>query len=583
LFYALSSTLAASAILPCGLLYFAWLQEPPFDKQTLSGALAYNLTFTLVPLLFSLSVINRALAPHGLAERYLRWPPGICQAVLTTSRGLNWFGLPLIWLYSILDTFNAGVWNDSLGRLAYIAVMGIVMMGLRGTYKQVRDYCRTCSGSCTETDLGIWARGMLAVGGYGPLALIFLSVAGYHFTAVQLGWRLYWMLIITAGIALLAGIAGRVLTIMHDGFRGHADRSLALSAAHQTSAPEETRNQVHRILRVFAWVSFVIIAWQLWSDVIPAFNYLENVRLWESLAKYGTLQPVTLRDVLWSVGIMVITLILSKHLPGLLEIVLLERLPLDRGGRYAISFICRYLIVFTGLLVVFRWIGLSWTSVQWLAAGLTVGLGFGLQEIFANLVSGLIILIERPVRVGDFVTVNGVSGHVCRVQLRATTIKDPDHRELIVPNKRFITEDVMNWTLTDRSTRVTIRVGVAYGSDTKKVQRVLHEVARANPLVKAVPGPEVVFLAFGESTLDFELRVMVATRDDYFQVTHELNMAVDAAFRKEQINIAFPQRDVHLHGLPVALSVQPIEEQSTTAITVDALGETTAGASKRAA
>jgi potassium efflux system protein len=205
-------------------------------------------------------------------------------------------------------------------------------------------------------------------------------------------------------------------------------------------------------------------------------------------------------------------------------------------------------------MLMFRMLGFSWSTVQWLAAGLTVGLGFGLQEIFANLVSGLIILIERPVRVGDFVTVNGVSGHVTQMQLRATTIKDLDSRELIVPNKKFITEDVMNWTLSDRTTRVIIRVGIAYGSDTKKAQQVLQQVARANPLVKNIPMPEVVFAAFGESTLDFELRVMIATREVYFRVVHELNMAIDEGFRASGIEIAFPQRDIHVRGLPEALS-----------------------------
>ena len=261
---------------------------------------------------------------------------------------------------------------------------------------------------------------------------------------------------------------------------------------------------------------------------------------------------VTLRDLLLASGVLVITLVLSRNLPGLLEIVLLDRLPLDRGGRYAISFVCRYLVAIAGIMLTFHWIGFSWTAVQWLATALTVGLGFGLQEIFANLVSGLIILIERPVRVGDFVTVNGVDGHVLRTQLRATTIKDLDHRELIVPNKTFITQDVINWTLSDRSTRVIIRVGIAYGSDTARAQQVMVDIARENPLVKQIPRPEVVFTSFGNSTLDFELRVMIPTREVYFKVIHELNMAIDAAFREAGIEIAFPQQDIHIRGIPTS-------------------------------
>ena len=175
-----------------------------------------------------------------------------------------------------------------------------------------------------------------------------------------------------------------------------------------------------------------------------------------------------------------------------------------------------------------------------------------MQEIFANLVSGLIILMERPVRVGDFVTVNGVSGHVTRMQLRATTVKDLDNRELIVPNKKFITEDVMNWTLSDRSTRVVINVGLAYGSDTAMVQKILTDVAKSHPLVKNIPAPEVVFRAFGDSTLDFELRVMISTREVYFRVIHDLNTAIDGAFREAGIEIAFPQLQLHGTNVEVA-------------------------------
>ena len=154
-------------------------------------------------------------------------------------------------------------------------------------------------------------------------------------------------------------------------------------------------------------IAVVVIVWQIWSSVLPVVDYLASVELWPVL-KAGQQVMISMKDVLLAVSWLAITLILSRNLPGLLEIVLLDRLPLDRGGRYAISFVIRYLVVVVGVILTCAWIGFSWSSVQWLAAGLTVALGFGLQEIFANLVSGLIILMERPVRVGDFVTVNGV-------------------------------------------------------------------------------------------------------------------------------------------------------------------------------
>ncbi len=554
--YSLVLTFTSASFLPTALMFIAWQLDPPYQKQSLPGAIGFSLVTTAIPLLFIVLAISRSVTQNGLAERFLRWSPNVCQAILATTKCVVWICLPLLWFYTAIESYGGGKWNDSLGRIAFIAAMIVFSMGLWKTNSRIRKYCIGCREKPSEQGLGFWTRFLIMAVTFCPLALALLSAAGYHFTAVQLSWRLYWTLAIITGIALLTSLASRTLLIMQ--FRRKllpTREALAPGDEEHALDISEITAQVNRLLRVMALVAVVIIGWQVWSGVLPAIGYLDDISLWESaFVKDGTVVSVTLRDVLLSAGILGIAIVLSRNLPGILEIVLLERFPLDRGGRYAISFVCRYVVGITGLLMMFYWLGLSWSTVQWMAAGLTVGLGFGLQEIFANLVSGLIILIERPIRVGDFVTVNGVSGHVTRMQLRATTIKDLDHRELIVPNKKFITEDVMNWTLSDRSTRVIVYVGIAYGSDTKKAQRVLIDIARANPLVKHIPRPEVVFRTFGSSTLDFELRVVVSTRDVYFRVIHELNMAIDAAFREEGIEIAFPQQDVHLHGLPAMLT-----------------------------
>ncbi len=549
---AVLKAVASAAFFPAVLFYLGWLQNPPFDRQTLIGAVGHSLILSVVPLLFPVLILSNSIAKDGLAERFLRWSPNVCTAISRTTHVIAWFCIPLIWLYSALETFDGGRLNDSLGRFAFILSMGIFAVGLCQTNVLIRKYCASCTHQNNEEGLGFWTRLLLSTICVLPVVMILLSATGYHFTAIQLSWRMFWTLVVITGIALTTSLTSRMLLIMQYRMKLQQFQNGGNTTDESSLDISEITAQVNRLLRALALVTVVVFAWQIWSNVIPAVAYLEQFNLWQTSAfsMDGTTSYVTLREALMSAGLLAITFVLSRNLPGILEIVLLDRLPLDRGGRYAISFICRYVVGISGIMLTFRWLGFSWTTVQWLAAGLTVGLGFGLQEIFANLVSGLIILIERPVRVGDFVTVNGVDGHILRVQLRATTIKDLDHRELIVPNKKFITEDVINWTLSDRSTRVIIQVGIAYGSDTKKAQKVLLDVARRNPLVKNIPHPEVVFLSFGESTLDFELRVMIATREVYYQVIHELNMEVDAAFRENDIEIAFPQRDVHLHGLP---------------------------------
>jgi potassium efflux system protein len=188
----------------------------------------------------------------------------------------------------------------------------------------------------------------------------------------------------------------------------------------------------------------------------------------------------------------------------------------------------------------------SWSKVQWLAAAITVGLGFGLQEIFANFVSGLILLTERPIRVGDTVTIGNIEGTISQIRIRATTIKAWDRRELVVPNREFITNKLVNWTLSDKILRVVTRVGVMYGTDTERVREKLLQIAEENPNVLEKPKPKALLIELGESSLIFELRTYVQGVKNFREVTHSLNSTIHKTFREAGIEIAFPQQDIHI-------------------------------------
>jgi len=258
---------------------------------------------------------------------------------------------------------------------------------------------------------------------------------------------------------------------------------------------------------------------------------------------------VTVADLVLMAMIVLLTIVAAKNVPGLLEITLLKQLPLDGGARNALATLTRYLIVIVGSSASFGALGIGWDKVQWLAAALTFGLAFGLQEVFANFVSGLIILIERPIRVGDIVTVGGVEGRVTRLRMRATTIVDWDRKELLVPNKEFITSSIVNWTLSDPITRVTVRVAAAHGSDTRLVESALLAVAAAEPLVLADPAPHVMLRGLGPDGLAFELRTFIDIREDWNGVVHRLHMAIADTLRERGIAVAFPQREVHVRSL----------------------------------
>ena len=276
---------------------------------------------------------------------------------------------------------------------------------------------------------------------------------------------------------------------------------------------------------------------------------------------------VTVADIGLAILLLVLTISASRNLPGLLEITLLPHLPLNSATRYAIFSIARYLLIIIGVIAISKSLSIPWRNAQWLAAALTFGLAFGMQEIFANFVAGIIMLFEQPVRVGDTVTIGGVSGEVSRIRMRATTIVDWDNKELIIPNKTFITDQVINWTLNDPIMRIVIPIGIAYGSDTELARQLLLKVADECPHTIDTKPARAIFLGFGDSSLNFSLRVFIDTITNLLTATSDLNFRIDRAFREAGIEIAFPQRDLHIRSLDPAildrLGVSPVKPERT--------------------
>ena len=306
--------------------------------------------------------------------------------------------------------------------------------------------------------------------------------------------------------------------------------------------------------------------WAIWSDVLPAFRILNEISLWSYSATVDgadKLVPVTLGDVILGLLIIVIGVIAARRLPGLMEIVLLTRLNITAGSRYAISTLTQYTIVAFGLVLVFNILGGSWSEIQWLIAALGVGIGFGLQEIVANFICGLILLFERPIRIGDVVTVGETSGIVTRIRIRSTTIRNWDQKELVVPNKEFITGRLLNWTLSDPMARIVIPVGIAYGSDVGLALKLVSEAARQHERVLDDPEPLVTFENFGDSALTIVLRAYIASMDFRLLTQSELNEDINRRFAEAGIEIAFPQRDIHL-DTPQPLDVRIHQVQAET-------------------
>lgn len=506
----------------------------------------------MAPAVFVLAFLQDLARTGGVLEAHYQWQPQARRTLRRHLAQLRLVAVPAGLLVMYTQALAQPALRGTVGRLAFLVLsLGLARFVWQLLHPQrgaLAGYLAARPDSRLWRHRHLWHVSLTLL----PLAPALLAVAGFYYAGVQLQLRL----IYTAG-SLLAILLVYYLILRTVAL---AQRRIALRQALAPQGGEAARtageldiedidDQARGLLGFFFTLALAGMLLWVWSDLLPALRALEQVTLWHYGSADGGAGTVTLLTLLLALVGSVVTVLAARNLPGVLEIAVFQRTQMDAGARYAALTVSRYLIVTAGVLVVVNLLGVQWSKAQWLVAALGVGVGFGLQEIIANFISGLIILGERPFRVGDTVTVGDVSGSVARIRIRATTITDFERKELIVPNKTFITEQFVNWTLSDQILRVTVKVGVAYGSDTQRVCEVLAEVAEANRRVARDPAPQVLFMAFGDSSLDFELRVYVRQLEDRLPAGHELHMAVDQALRAAGIEIPFPQRDLHLRSV----------------------------------
>jgi potassium efflux system protein len=571
---ALLTTIFA-AVGPLVFLFLSWRLQLTEDASSATRAVAKALTSTAA-LWLLFDALRRLCRPKGLAGAHFEWPARSIDSFRAMVYAAMWFCVPLSFLVVLTGRSGNDLFYASLGRLALVGALAGFSWR---QYRLLRPNGRVMT-EATAAAPDSWfvrLRYLYPLSVLIPLGLAGLALSGYLFAAEQLSIRLVKTVWIGAGTLVVIALLRRWqrLTYRALAMQQARDRRTALlqeaeekgnvaevevatatfeeEAATLSDSNQQTRKLIGWVCTIVALVG---VAW-LWSDVLPALNSVQNMKLWKNSLADSTASElerwVKLGDVGLAVALVLLTIGCARNIPGVLEFAVLQRLPLDAGSRYAISNVFRYCLVVIGAVVAFRFIGIGWANVQWLVAAITVGLGFGLQEIFANFVSGLILLFERPIRVGDTITVGNITGTVTKIRIRATTIIDWDRKELVVPNREFVTGQLVNWTLTDQVLRVVIEVGIAYGSDTELATKLLYEVARANADVLDEPPPRVVFHSFGDSTLDFRLKIFVNTLTKFVTIRHSINTEIDKAFRRNNIEIAFPQRDLHLRTSDVEL------------------------------
>jgi small-conductance mechanosensitive channel len=305
-------------------------------------------------------------------------------------------------------------------------------------------------------------------------------------------------------------------------------------------------------------LSGLLMTWQVYDSPAEAITGLLSVQ-----ATIGS-QPITLGFVILAIASLGVSYFASWMLQTLLTENVLARRKVETGVRLAIARLVHYALITIGFVIALVVLGIDLTKMTLLASALGVGIGFGLQTIVNNFVCGLILLFERPLRVGDTIELGGQRVKIAKIGLRSTTVRTSAQADLIVPNTDLVTNQVTNWTLTDRHAQGMIAVGVAYGSDVTLVMQTLKECALAHPGVMKNPEPGILFRSFGDSALNFELDVRVRDIDNRSQIESDLHQEIERRFRQAGIEIPFPQRDLHVRGVEntnnaaASVSISPV-------------------------
>lgn len=518
-------------------------------------------------LFFPAEVLRQLCRLGGLGIKHFGWPEKDARKLATNLRWFIDFAVPLTVIIGLFLSQSNSRWESSLGRLAFIVMMLLVSMFLARIFLPssgiVSGVLKRHEGGWLDRLKVVWYPVLFLF----PLVLAVVSIVGFHYTAQRIAQHLLsslWMVVLlTVCYCLMTRwLVLNRRKIMLAQARQRLEEASRREAKPDAPPVEEAKldlvainEQTRRLVNSLVVTAAIVMAYFIWSDVLPAVSVLDNFPLWEVEGSLpDETMKITLANLVLVLPLIVLLVIAGRNVPGLLEIVLLQHLPLTSAARYAITSISRYVIIGLGIVIASSTLGLRWSNIQWLVAALGVGLGFGLQEIFANFVSGLILLFEQPIRVGDIISIDGTAGTVTKIRMRATTIVNWERQELMVPNKDLITGKLLNWTLTDSTNRITINVGVAYGTDTIRAREIILDVCDQDANVLKEPSPIVTFEGFGDNSLNLVVRCYLDSLENRLLTIHNVHQQIYSAFNSAGIEIAFPQRDLHIRSLPESLT-----------------------------
>ena len=499
--------------------------------------------------IFVFTFFLQIVKPNALLQRHFSVPP-YKLAKFRSSLNIVWlFALPLLIFANVAETDSNYIYADITSHLVVlISFIALFAIFTRLFINSLKDY-----NSSSATTVITCITGMLVTG----IALMFVAL-GYLYSVVTLTNRIAYSCYIVLAYYLVSQTVHRMIYVyLHKAFlninanKDHNENHLLASL---NVSPSVLFSKVYKLVNVLLIATAAFFLYLQWNDLASVLRYLDTVHLWSNSelinGKLEVTDYLSLSDILLAIAILIFTSILNKNLPSILEkLFQIRKTKETNSTSYTAKVISSYVITGLGIVAAAAAIGIHWENLQWLVAALSVGLGFGLQEIFANFVSGLILLFERQLRVGDIITLNGLSGTVSKIRIRATTVISFENKEVMIPNREFITSALTNWSLTDSVTKMEFVVGVAYDADVEKAKNLLKQIVYKCKYISKDKACLIYVKELAASSVNIAADIYVGNIGDRKLTIDYLSRETLSAFAQNGIEIPFNQLDVNVKTL----------------------------------
>ena len=575
-------------VTPRALIYHFFLILPKVAFITLIGSLFIfftvddfdsqkKITFLLMLHLICFLYMRHIMEPNSLVQRHFSVSPRVIAQNRAIIDQLWFVSIPMLIIANMREAEPTKISGDVIGYP--MMVFGFLYL----TFFAIKTVKRSIER--VKPDMTFWTLSIISI--VTPLTITVMLGLGYYYTVIQLLNRVAITLYICFLYLILSNTLRRELYVaevkMLSAIRSRmqqtheAQANAANVTATATATPEMQGKQrlesfrlelvngrAYKLFNACLLTVFIYFMYQQWSDLAGVLTYLDHIYLWESIKIVDgqtISSTLSLGDVLLAIVIVIVAVVLNHNLPLLIERLFMIRKGVEaKSTSYTIKLITSYTITTLGVIFAASALGISWDNLQWLVAALSVGLGFGLQEIFGNFVSGIIILFERQLRVGDIVTLSDLSGTVSRIRIRATTITSFDNKEVVIPNKQFITSAVTNWSLSNTVTKLEFAIGVAYDADTNKAKDILRGIIRRCRDLNRDKKPLVFIKSLDASAVTIMCEVFVNEIGKRKAVYDYLSTEALRLFRDHNIEIPFDQLDVTIRNLDTNTTVTYTEK-----------------------